>query len=132
METGGLPAVEAKKTSLTPKAIIYQMFADKACYKVDEVQQSTENGCPGFAIPQKGPCLYCCSLQLPEFSVMSAPCRKKKEAEQSAAEEALEKLGIHSTESNLTVKEAWDDLISRLSYFFSNEIILGSIVYLAM
>ena len=92
METRGPPAVVSKKTSLTPKAIIYQRFGEQACYKVEEVQESTQNECPVLAIPQKGPCLYRCCLQLPEFSVVSETFKKKKEAEQSAAEMALEKV----------------------------------------
>ncbi|XP_059666531.1 small RNA 2'-O-methyltransferase-like [Cornus florida] len=121
METEGYPGVAVKKPLLTPKAIINQKFGTKACYKVEEVQESTQNGCPGLAISQKGPCLYRCRLQLPEFSVVSETFKKKKEAEQSAAEMALEKLGINPTTSNPTVQEAWDDLVLRLKYLFSNE-----------
>uniref|UniRef100_A0A5B6YQG9 Small RNA 2'-O-methyltransferase n=2 Tax=Davidia involucrata TaxID=16924 RepID=A0A5B6YQG9_DAVIN len=121
METGGSPSAAVKKTSLTPKAIIYQKFDSKACYVVEEVRESTENGCPGLAIPQKGSYLYRCCLQLPEFSVESGTFRKKKDAEQSAAEMALEKLGIHPTTSNPTAWEARDELVARLSYLFSNK-----------
>lgn len=92
MEMGGAPPVVAKKTTHTPKAIIHQKFGDKACYKVEEVQGDTQNGCPGLAIPQKGPCLFRCSLQLPEFSVVSECFKRKKDAEQSAAEKALRKV----------------------------------------
>ncbi|KAK2981402.1 hypothetical protein RJ640_017990 [Escallonia rubra] len=92
METGGTPAIAVKKTSLTPKAIIHQRFGIKACYKVEEVQDSDPIGCPGLAIPQKGPCLYRCSLQLPEISVLSDTFKRKKDAEQSAAEKAIEKV----------------------------------------
>ncbi|KAA8519342.1 hypothetical protein F0562_013598 [Nyssa sinensis] len=119
MEMGRSPAVAVKK-SLTPKAIIYQRFGGKVCYEVEEVQESTENGCPGLAIPQKGPSLYRCCLQLPEFSVVSGTFKKKKDAEQSAAKMALEKLGVHPTTDIPTVQEAWDDLVARLSYLFSN------------
>ena len=92
METGGSPAVGVQKPTLTPKAIIHKRFGSKACYKVEEVQESTEIGCPGLSISQKGPCLYRCSLQLPEITVVSGTFKKKKEAEQSAAEMALEKV----------------------------------------
>ena len=81
-----------KKPMLTPKAIIHQKFGDKASYNLEEVQQSPKNGCPGLAISRKGPCLFICRLQLPEFSVVSPPCKRKKEAEQSAAELALHKV----------------------------------------
>ncbi|XP_057471735.1 small RNA 2'-O-methyltransferase-like [Actinidia eriantha] len=121
METGGPPAVVSKKTSLTPKAIIYQRFGEQACYKVEEVQESTQNECPVLAIPQKGPCLYRCCLQLPEFSVVSETFKKKKEAEQSAAEMALEKLGINPKTDNPATQDPWDALPARLSYLFSNE-----------
>lgn len=121
METGIVPAVSSKKSSLTPKAIIHQKFGDKACYKVEEVQEESKNGCPGLAIPQKGPCLYRCTLQLPDLVVISDTFKKKKDAEQSAAEKALEKLCIHQIEYNPTVQEAWDDLAGRLSYLFATE-----------
>ncbi|XP_048337529.2 small RNA 2'-O-methyltransferase [Ziziphus jujuba] len=121
METGGYPAVAMQKPTLTPKAVIKKRFGDQACYKVEEVVESTEIGCPGLAITQKGPCLYRCSLQLPEVSVVSGTFKKKKEAEQSASELALEKLGIHLTENNPTSEESWDDVVARLKYLFSNE-----------
>lgn len=121
MEMGGAPPVVAKKTTHTPKAIIHQKFGDKACYKVEEVQGDTQNGCPGLAIPQKGPCLFRCSLQLPEFSVVSECFKRKKDAEQSAAEKALRKLGVDPAASNSIVREPWDELISRLSYLFADE-----------
>lgn len=110
-----------KKPMLTPKAIIHQKFGDKACYSIGEVQEVPQNGCPGLAIAQKGPCLFICRLQLPEFSVVSPPCKRKKEAEQSAAELALHKLGIDPKKSTSTVSDPGDELVSRLSYMFSNE-----------
>ncbi|KAL3833726.1 hypothetical protein ACJIZ3_008462 [Penstemon smallii] len=120
-ETEKLSVNPAKKASLSPKAIIHQTFGDKACYKVEEVQDSTQNECPGLAVQQKGPCLYQCTLQLPEMVVVSDPCRKKKDAEQSAAEKAIEKLGIHQKEYNPTVQEARDDLVGRLTFLFADE-----------
>lgn len=100
METGGLPAVAVRNTVLTPKAIVYQKFGSKASYEIEEIQESAQNECPGLAITQKGPCLYRCSLQLPEIYVVSGIFKKKKEAEQNAAELALEKVSLilqHST-----------------------------------
>ena len=82
--------VAAKKSSLTPKAIISQKFGSKASYKVDEVEESFPNECPGLAIRQKGRCLYRCHLQLPELSVVSGTFARKKDAEQAAAEKAIE------------------------------------------
>ncbi|MCD7469664.1 Small RNA 2'-O-methyltransferase [Datura stramonium] len=121
METGRCPVSGPKKSPLTPKAIIHQRFGTKACYKVEEVQEVVQNGCPGLVIPQKGPCLYRCSLQLPEFSVVSEVFRRKKDAEQSAAEKAIQKLGIQPKEDNFSVEQAWDELAGRLSYLFSIE-----------
>ena len=92
MGTLTTPAMEAKKSSLTPKAIIFQTFGNKAIYQVEEVKKPSQNGCPGLAIPQKGPCLYRCCLQLPEFSVISETCGRKKDAEQDAAAKAIEKV----------------------------------------
>lgn len=94
MDIGGSPAAATRKSALTPKAIICQKFGTEACYSVEEVQESSQNECPGLAITQKGPCLYRCSLQLPEISVVSGTFRKKKDAEQSASELALEKVFI--------------------------------------
>ncbi|KAM3361751.1 small RNA 2'-O-methyltransferase [Capsicum galapagoense] len=121
METGKGLASGPKKSPFTPKAVIYQRFGTKACYKVEEVQEVVKNGCPGLVIPQKGPCLYRCSLELPEFSVVSEAFRRKKDAEQSAAEKAIQKLGIQPKEDNLSVEQAWDELAGRLSYLFSIE-----------
>ncbi|XP_028759336.1 small RNA 2'-O-methyltransferase [Neltuma alba] len=120
METKGHPAVELKKTTLTPKAIIHQKFGSKACFTVEEVKEPIHTECPGL-IQQKGPCLYRCLLQLPELSVVSGTFRKKKDAEQSAAEMALEKLGIHPTASDLTPQEAWESLVARIAYLFSEK-----------
>lgn len=94
METGGSLAQAIRKPTLTPKAIIHQQFGNKASYKVEEVEEPAQNGCPGLAILQKGPCLYRCRLELPDFTVESGSFKKKKDAEQSAAEMALEKVGI--------------------------------------
>ena len=93
METGGSLAQAIRKPTLTPKAIIHQKFGNKASYKIEEVEEPTQNGCPGLAILQKGPCLYRCSLELPDFSVVTGSFKKKKDAEQAAAQMALEKVG---------------------------------------
>ncbi|CAI9089594.1 OLC1v1024195C1 [Oldenlandia corymbosa var. corymbosa] len=114
-------AVAAKKSTLTPKAIINQKFGSKALYTVEEVEESSQNDCPGLAIQQKRPCLYRCCLQLPELSVVSEPFKRKKDAEQAAAEKAIKKLGIHLEETIPTVEEAWQNLVDRLSYLFSSE-----------
>lgn len=121
METGGLPAVAVRNTVLTPKAIVYQKFGSKASYEIEEIQESAQNECPGLAITQKGPCLYRCSLQLPEIYVVSGIFKKKKEAEQNAAELALEKLGINPTASNPTQQDPWDALVGRVKFLFSDE-----------
>ncbi|KAF5742423.1 small RNA 2'-O-methyltransferase-like [Tripterygium wilfordii] len=121
METGGPSAVAVRKVTITPKAIIYQKFGSDACYKVEEVEEPPQIDCPRLVIPQKGPRLYCCHLQLPEFSVVSKSFKKKKDAEQSAAEMALEKLGIKPTTDSSSVVDVWDGLISRVSHLFSDE-----------
>ena len=92
MGTKELPAVELKKKTATPKAIIHQQFGSEACYKVEEIKESSQTECRGLIIPEKGPCLYRCHLQLGELSVVSGTFKKKKDAEQSAAELALEKV----------------------------------------
>ncbi|KNA23782.1 hypothetical protein SOVF_021960 isoform B [Spinacia oleracea] len=111
-----------KQPTLTPKAIIYQKYANKASYKIEEILgQSSQNGCPGLAVSQKGPSLFRCHLELPDFSIVSQPCKKKKEAEQLAALMALQKLGIDSLQSSLTEPDAAEELLSRLSFIFSSE-----------
>lgn len=109
------------KHTLTPKAIIHQKFGANAIYTVEEVNDSAQSACPGLAIPQKGPSLFRCHLQLPDFSVVSNVCKKKKDSEQSAAELALDKLGFRPQNDDLTVDEAWDDLVGRIKYIFSDE-----------
>lgn len=92
MEVSETPAVVSKKPPPTPKAIIHQKFGKKACYTIDEVHEAAQNGCPGLSIEQQGPCLYRCSLQLPEISVSSELFKRKKDAEQAAAKLAIEKV----------------------------------------
>lgn len=126
-EAGKSPANPPKVSSLTPKAIIHQKYGVKACYEVEEVQVSPESGCPGLAIRQKAPpCLYRCTLRLPETTIVSDTCKRKKEAEQSAAEKAIEKLGLRQKEYNPTVQEAWDDLAGRVAFLFANEFLSSS------
>ncbi|TQD68954.1 hypothetical protein C1H46_045513 [Malus baccata] len=96
METEGAATVTMRNNTDTPKAIIHKKFGSTACYKVEEVHEPPQNGCPQLAIMQKGPCLYRCTLQLPEVTVISGTFKKKKDAEQSAAELALEKVCLFS------------------------------------
>ncbi|CAL0306096.1 unnamed protein product [Lupinus luteus] len=112
-------AVVPKKPTLTPKAIIHQNFGSKASYTVEEVKEIRQTELPGLSIQKKGPCLYRCTLQLPELSVVSGTFSKKKDAEQCAAEMAIEKLGIRLVTGDSTPKEAWGSLVARLSYIFS-------------
>ncbi|RAL41981.1 hypothetical protein DM860_016356 [Cuscuta australis] len=121
MGTQNSSVIVSKKPPPTPKSIINQRFGAKATYKVEEVQDCSQNGSAGLGILQKVPSLYCCTLELPEFSVLSDICKRKKDAEQSAAEKAIEKLGIHPKEDNITPEKAWDQLVSWLSVLFSNE-----------
>ncbi|GMN54677.1 hypothetical protein TIFTF001_023794 [Ficus carica] len=120
METGAALAVAVRKNALTPKAIVHQKFGVKACYKIEEVHESADNECPGLAILQKGPCMYRCSLQLPEIYVVSKIFKKKKEAEQHASELALEKLGIDPS-GNPTEQDPWDALVGRIKFLFADE-----------
>lgn len=114
--------IGVKKTVVTPKAIIHQKFGNKACYKVEEVKEdSAQNGCPGLAIPQKGPSLFRCRLELPEFTVVSDICKKKKDAEQSAADLALKMLGNNPADENPSEKDPCDALIARIKYLFTDE-----------
>lgn len=89
-------SVAPKKSNLTPKAIIHQKFGKTACYTVEAVKEVSQTECPGLCIPQTGPCLYRCTLKLPELMVVSGTFTKKKDAEQSAAEIALEKVLLTS------------------------------------
>nr|VDC74675.1 unnamed protein product [Brassica rapa] len=104
-----------EEKTLTPKEIIHHKFGVKASYMIEEVHVSSQNSC-----------LYRCHLQLPDFSVVSNVFRKKKDSEQSAAELALEKLGIHPQDDDdhhhhITVEEGWDDIVERIKYIFSDE-----------
>ncbi|KAL5727335.1 hypothetical protein ACHQM5_000545 [Ranunculus cassubicifolius] len=116
---GQTPA--AKVQTPTAKSIIHQKFGKNASYNIEEVVESTQNGCPGLSIPQQGPCLYRCSLQLLDFSITSEPCKRKKDAEQSAARLAVDKLGLQTAAANPTPQQASDDLISRITRLFSDE-----------
>lgn len=114
-----------RKPAPTPKAIIHQRFGGKAVYKTEEVEEPPQNGCPGLVLLQKGPPLYRCTLEFPEFSVVSDVCRKKKDAEQSAAKMALDKLGINPSSDVPTPEDAWREIISRIEYGFSIEFLSG-------
>ncbi|XP_020232957.1 small RNA 2'-O-methyltransferase isoform X2 [Cajanus cajan] len=116
--------VAPKKPILTPKAIIHQNFGNKACYVVEEVKEVHQTECPGLNIPQMGPCLYRCTLQLPELSVISGIFKKKKDAEQSAAEIAIEKLGICPETIDPTPQEAQESLVARIAYIFSEKFLI--------
>ncbi|KAJ4976047.1 hypothetical protein NE237_001153 [Protea cynaroides] len=118
---GEIPAVQAKKSNYTPKSVIHQKYGSRACYKIEEVRESVQNSCPGLAIPQQSTCLFRCNLQLPELSVTSETFRRKKDAEQNAAHMALEKLGIQPTTDSSRSQDAWDELVARISYLFSDE-----------
>ncbi|KAF9601378.1 hypothetical protein IFM89_019231 [Coptis chinensis] len=120
MEVGETPAVVLKNPPPNPKTIIYQKYGQNAKYTMKEVLESVQNGCPGLPL-QKGPCLYRCTLELPELSITSEPFKRKKDAMQAVSKLAIEKLGIQTAKSNLTVPEACDELISRVSYLFSDE-----------
>ncbi|KAK9093256.1 hypothetical protein Syun_028167 [Stephania yunnanensis] len=125
MVYGPMESVE-KKPVATPKTIINQKYGDMALYQTEEVKEPVQNGCPGLSIQQHVPCLFRCRLQLPEFSVTSEPFKRKKDAEQSAAKLALEKLGIELTASNFTIEQAWDELVARVSFLFSDEFLSSS------
>ncbi|CAJ1935878.1 unnamed protein product [Sphenostylis stenocarpa] len=124
METREHLDVLPKKPTLTPKAIIHHNFGIKACYVVEEVKEVHQIKCPGLSIPQMGPCLYRCTLQLPELSVISGTFKKKKDAEQSAAEIAIEKLGICTETVDPTPQEAQENLVARICYIFSEKFLL--------
>ncbi|XP_077243893.1 small RNA 2'-O-methyltransferase-like isoform X2 [Tasmannia lanceolata] len=121
MVTGEVPHISMKKAVLTPKAIVHERYGSNACYKIEEVLESGGSGCPGLVIPQHHKCLYRCCLELPEFSITSDTFTRKKDAEQSAAKLALEKLGIQLTKNKLTVQETWDELVARLSFLFTDQ-----------
>ncbi|KAM0950721.1 putative Methyltransferase domain, HEN1, double-stranded RNA binding domain 2 [Dioscorea sansibarensis] len=121
MKNQATQPVTIKRPELTPKALIHQKYGSKACYKIEEVQQYVDNVCPGLAIPQQVRCMYRCSLDLPDLSVISDTFTRKKEAEQSAAKIAIEKLGIQSTTNDPTPQEAMDELVARISGLFTNE-----------
>ncbi|CAA7394053.1 unnamed protein product [Spirodela intermedia] len=114
-----------KKPPLSAKAVLHQRYGDKACYKVEQVLEPVENDCPGLAILHHDRVLYRCHLQLPELSVTSEKFTKRKDAEQSAAKMALEKLGIQPTTKDLTPEEAWDELIVRISSLFTDKFSLS-------
>ncbi|ONK61411.1 uncharacterized protein A4U43_C08F29630 [Asparagus officinalis] len=115
-----------RKLTITPKALIHQKYGPKARYTIEEVKQSVDNGCPGLIIPQQSRSLYRCCLSLPELSVTSDTFTKKKDAEQSAAKMAVEKLGIQSKPTHLTPQEAWNELVARFSILFSDEFLSSS------
>nr|VDD49038.1 unnamed protein product [Brassica oleracea] len=102
-----------EKQALSPKEILHHKFGVKASYRIEEVNVSSQSTC-----------LYRCHLQLPNFSVVSNVFKKKKDSEQSAAELALEKLGIQpqdNDDDHTTVEEGWDDIVERIKYIFSDE-----------
>ncbi|RLM86804.1 small RNA 2' [Panicum miliaceum] len=112
-------------TAPTPKAVLHQRFGAKARYTVEEVREAV-GGCPGLAPQTRS--VYRCALELPGLSVATpGTFVRKKDAEQAAAQIALDKLGIQPT-ANIptTPEEAWDELIARISGFFIDESFLSS------
>ncbi|KAF8732208.1 hypothetical protein HU200_016183 [Digitaria exilis] len=109
----------------TPKAVLHQRFGAKARYSVEEVREAV-GGCPGLAPQTRS--VYRCALELPGLSVATpGTFVRKKDAEQAAAQIALDKLGIQPT-ANIpsTPEEAWGELIARISGFFIDENFLSS------
>lgn len=92
MEVKETPAAALRRPSPTPKSLIHDRYGTQACYIVEEVQQSVDSICPGLVIAQKSQILYRCCLVLPELSVTSDTFTRKKDAEQSAAKMAVEKV----------------------------------------
>ncbi|CAL5078461.1 unnamed protein product [Urochloa decumbens] len=109
----------------TPKAVLHQRFGTNARYTVEEVREAV-GGCPGLAPQTRS--VYRCALELPGLSVATpGTFVRKKDAEQAAAQIALDKLGIQPI-ANIpsTPEEAWDELIARISGFFIDEKFLSS------
>ncbi|KAK1304231.1 Small RNA 2'-O-methyltransferase [Acorus calamus] len=48
-----MSSLVAKRSSLTPKALLHQKYGSKACYKIEEVQESIDSSFPGLALPQQ-------------------------------------------------------------------------------
>ncbi|XP_062189577.1 small RNA 2'-O-methyltransferase [Phragmites australis] len=109
----------------TPKAVLHQRFGAKARYTVEEVREDM-GGCPGLAPQTRS--VYRCALDLPGLSVTTpGTFLRKKDAEQAAAQIALDKLGIQpATNIPSTPEEAWDELIARISGFLVDENFLSS------
>lgn len=81
--------------TMTPKALIHQKYGSKACYRVEEVREAVDGGCPGLALPQQTRSVYRCSLDLPGLTVVTpGTFVRKKDAEQSAAQIALDKVTV--------------------------------------
>uniref|UniRef100_A0A0D9WVU4 Small RNA 2'-O-methyltransferase n=1 Tax=Leersia perrieri TaxID=77586 RepID=A0A0D9WVU4_9ORYZ len=122
MEAQGKRGMPAPPT-MTPKAVIHQKYGAKACYSVEEAREAVDGGCPGLALPQQTRSVYRCKLEIPGLAVVTpGTFVRKKDAEQAAAQIALDKLGIQATaNAPSTPKEAWDELIARISGFFADE-----------
>nr|CAB3455757.1 unnamed protein product [Digitaria exilis] len=74
----------------TPKAVLHQRFGAKARYSVEEVREAV-GGCPGLAPQTRS--VYRCALELPGLSVATpGTFVRKKDAEQAAAQIALDKV----------------------------------------
>ncbi|KAK3124509.1 hypothetical protein QOZ80_7BG0587580 [Eleusine coracana subsp. coracana] len=113
----------------TPKAVLHQRFGVKARYTVEEVREAVDGGaggCPGLAPQTRS--VYRCTLELPDLSVATpGTFLRKKDAEQAAAQIALDKLGIQPIANTpRTPEEAWDELIARISGFFADDNFLSS------
>ncbi|WOK94764.1 small RNA 2'-O-methyltransferase isoform X1 [Canna indica] len=120
------PMLSVERPTLTPKALIHHKYGTTASYSIEEVQQHADSGCPGLVIPQQVKVLYRCHLNLPDLSVTSDTFTRKKDAEQSAAKIAIEKLGIQSTTSNPTPEESSKELVARISSLFNDEFLSSS------
>eukprot|EP00252_Welwitschia_mirabilis_P015854 TRINITY_DN3523_c0_g1_i3.p1 TRINITY_DN3523_c0_g1~~TRINITY_DN3523_c0_g1_i3.p1 ORF type:complete len:235 (-),score=44.42 TRINITY_DN3523_c0_g1_i3:1327-2031(-) len=126
-----------KPTTMTPKALIYRKYGDRARYKTEPVLEEAPSEGPQMKIlvNQAKQYKYRCRLHLPklsdlpELSVTSAIFRKKKDAEQDAARIALEKpeisFGVDCTFSELqTEEDKWEALVDRVSKAFSDEFLI--------
>jgi hypothetical protein len=80
----------------TPKAVIHQRYGAKAVYRVEEVREPVHGACPGLALPQTTRCVYRGHLDLAGVLTVSTPGTflRKKDAEQAAAQMAIDKVFI--------------------------------------
>ncbi|KAG2318496.1 hypothetical protein Bca52824_011709 [Brassica carinata] len=113
-----------EKQTLTPKEIIHHKFGAKASYRTEEVHvSSSQDTCPGLTIPQKSHACIDATSSYQTFLLYQMSSRRRMMLSNPLLNWLWRRyLGIQPhDDDNITVEQAWNDIVERIKYIFSDE-----------